>query len=89
VALLAPKALALGDREPGDADLGKRFAHLVELERFDDGGDSFIDSRIRARTLRRQRQASIAERGSWRPDRAGASAARRLAPAPSSRSTPT
>ena len=39
VALLAAEALDLGDGEAGDADLGQRFAHFVELERLDDRFD--------------------------------------------------
>ena len=43
VALLAAEALHLGDGEPGDADLGERLAHFVELERLDDGFDLLHD----------------------------------------------
>jgi hypothetical protein len=39
VSLLPPEALNLGDRQAADADLGERFAYLVELERLDDGFD--------------------------------------------------
>src|SRR5436190_20486445 len=39
VALLAAEPLHLGDRESGDPDFGQRFAHFVELERFDDRFD--------------------------------------------------
>ena len=41
VALLAAEALDLGDGQPGDAHLGERVAHVLELERLDDGGDQF------------------------------------------------
>ena len=41
VALLAAEALDFGHGEAGDADLRQRFAHLVELERLDDGFDFF------------------------------------------------
>src|SRR5690606_19797020 len=41
VALLPAEALDLGDGEPGHARLAERFAHLVELERPDDGDDQF------------------------------------------------
>ena len=39
VPLLAPEPLHLGHGQTGDADLRQRLAHLVELERFDDGFD--------------------------------------------------
>ena len=39
VALLASKALDLGDRQAGHADLAERLAHFLELERLDDGND--------------------------------------------------
>ena len=39
VALLAAEALDLGDGNALHADLGQRLAHVVELERLDDGGD--------------------------------------------------
>src|SRR5688500_6506647 len=41
VPLLATEALDLGHGNPGHADFGERLAHLVELERADDGGDQF------------------------------------------------
>ena len=41
VAFLAPEALDLGHGHAGDADFGQRLAHVVEFERFDDGGDHF------------------------------------------------
>src|SRR6266536_476971 len=41
MALLAAETLNLRHREPADADIGERFAHLVELERLDDGFDFF------------------------------------------------
>src|ERR1700704_4154682 len=41
VTALTPEALDLRHGEPGDADLGKRFAYLVQLERLDDGFDLF------------------------------------------------
>jgi hypothetical protein len=41
VAALAPVALDLGDGEAGNADLAERVAHVVELERLDDGDDEF------------------------------------------------
>src|SRR5262245_8689420 len=41
VALLPPEALDLGDRNPLHADARQRLAHLVELERLDDGGNEF------------------------------------------------
>src|ERR1039457_3113953 len=37
--LLPAKALYFRDGEAGDTDLGERLAHLLELERLDDGGD--------------------------------------------------
>src|SRR5690606_2802653 len=39
LALLPAEALDLGDRHPGDTDRAEGFAHLVELEWFDDGND--------------------------------------------------
>ena len=39
VALLAAKALDLGDREARHAHLGQGLAHFIELEGFDDGND--------------------------------------------------
>src|SRR5690606_28298064 len=41
VAFLAAEALALGDGEALDTDLGQCVAHVVELEWLDDGGDEF------------------------------------------------
>src|SRR5437867_4415349 len=41
MALLAAETLDLRHREPADADIGERLAHLVELERLDDGVDFF------------------------------------------------
>jgi hypothetical protein len=41
MALLASESLDLGDGEAGYPDVGQRLAHLLELERFDDGGDLF------------------------------------------------
>src|SRR6185503_3902445 len=41
VALLPPEALDLGDGDALHADRRERLAHLVELERLDDGGDEF------------------------------------------------
>src|SRR5215510_12431450 len=41
VALLPPEALDLGDRDPLHADARQRLAHLVELERLDDGRNEF------------------------------------------------
>ena len=41
MALLATEALHFGDRQARDADLGEGFTHLVQLERFDDGGHLF------------------------------------------------
>ena len=43
VALLPAEALDLGDGQAGDPDLGQRLAHLLQLERLDDGGDLFHD----------------------------------------------
>src|SRR5690606_6271440 len=37
MAFLPPKAFDLGDGQAIDADIGKRLAHFVELERLDDG----------------------------------------------------
>src|SRR5436190_4486495 len=48
VALLAAEALHLGDGEPGDPDLGERVAHVLELERLDDGGDQLHGTLPRA-----------------------------------------
>src|SRR5699024_9651072 len=39
--LLPAEALDLGHRHALDPDVGKRLAHVVELERLDDGGDEF------------------------------------------------
>ena len=39
MALLAAEALDLGDGQSLHADVGQRLAHVVELERLDDGGD--------------------------------------------------
>jgi hypothetical protein len=39
VPLLSAETLHLGHGESGDANLGQGFAHVVQLERFDDGGD--------------------------------------------------
>ena len=39
VALLPAEALDLGGGQAGDADLGERLLHLVQLERLDDGFD--------------------------------------------------
>ncbi|MNT35298.1 hypothetical protein D3C72_1713210 [compost metagenome] len=41
--LLAAKSLHLGHRQPGHADVSQGFTHLVELERFDDGGNLLHD----------------------------------------------
>jgi len=41
VALLTAEALDLGDGQAGHADLPQGFAHLFELEGFDDRGDLF------------------------------------------------
>jgi len=40
---LAAKSLHFGHRQPGHADVGQGFTHLVELERFDDGGNLLHD----------------------------------------------
>ena len=39
MALLATEALDLGNRDALDANLGQRLAHVVQLERLDDGSD--------------------------------------------------
>ena len=44
VALLAAEALDLGDGDALHPDGRQRFAHFVELEGFDDGGDEFHDA---------------------------------------------
>src|SRR5262249_59021492 len=41
VTALAAEALDLGHRHAGDADVGERGAHVVELEGLDDRGDEF------------------------------------------------
>jgi hypothetical protein len=41
VTFLATEALDFGDRDALDANAGEGFAHLIELERFDDGRDEF------------------------------------------------
>ena len=61
VALLAPEALDLGDGDALHADGRERFAHLVELERLDDGGDQFHDN-----PLARLRAGSQAMPRLWR-----------------------
>ncbi|SOZ01697.1 conserved protein of unknown function [Cupriavidus taiwanensis] len=40
---LAAKSLYFGHRQPGHADISQGFTHLVELERFDDGGNLLHD----------------------------------------------
>src|SRR3989339_2132834 len=44
VAFLPAEALDLGDGDALHADGGKRLAHFVKLERFDDGGNHFHDN---------------------------------------------
>jgi hypothetical protein len=39
VPLLSAETFHLGHGESGDANLGQGLAHVVQLERFDDGGD--------------------------------------------------
>jgi hypothetical protein len=38
---LAAEAFDFGDRDALNANAGEGFAHLIELERFDDGRDEF------------------------------------------------
>ena len=38
---LAAEAFDFGDRDALDANAGEGLAHLIELERFDDGRDEF------------------------------------------------
>src|SRR3954462_13121364 len=47
MALLAPEALDLGDGQSRDSDLGERVAHVLELERLDDGGDQLHGRSLR------------------------------------------
>src|SRR5688572_32539788 len=62
MALLAAEALDLGDGQAGDADLGKRLAHFVELERLHDGFDLFH----RGSSAGRWRNCTL---GTWRASR--------------------
>jgi hypothetical protein len=41
VAFLPTKALDFGHGDPLHANAGERFAHLIEVEGFDDGGNKF------------------------------------------------
>jgi hypothetical protein len=41
VPFLAAEAFDFGDGHAGDADLVERGTHVIELERFDNGGDKF------------------------------------------------
>ena len=41
VPLLTPEALNFGYGESVDAEFGERFAHFIEFEGFDDGGNKF------------------------------------------------
>src|SRR5688500_4459035 len=51
VAFLAAEALDLGDGDSLHPDRGERFAHLVELERLDDGGNEFHGAPLAQKVL--------------------------------------
>src|SRR6185503_17781798 len=70
VALLAAEALDLGDGQPSDPDLGERVAHVLQLERLDDGGDQLHGSSLRLASLvppePKLREPSASGRAVWR-----------------------
>lgn len=51
LALLSAVSLDLRDRQPLDAGLDERFAHVVQLEGFDDRNDEFHPPRSRSPTV--------------------------------------
>ena len=73
MALLAAEPLGFGDGDAGHADLVKRFLHLVELERLDDGLDLLhVILRSAAphnnpRLPTGKHRAHVTHGGPWRP----------------------
>src|SRR6201991_3029697 len=59
MALLAAVTLDLRHRHAVDPDRGERLAHLVELERFDDGDDEFHEGGLRFRGFRKMGRSLI------------------------------
>src|SRR6185312_17385341 len=72
MALLASETLDLGDGDAVDAHFRKRLAHVVELERLDDGGDQFHGGDLTGGKCQSASiGAAVVERQEWSPCFAG------------------